>query len=99
MQAQPLESSQRERVRNVPAPIASAKNTTLGVLVVAALAAALFVVLGGSDSSPTASAAEPEIPGTPRVELISPRNGAVQRGTAVVVKADVENFQLSPQHF
>ena len=35
-------------------------------------------------------------PCQPTVEIISPRNGAVQRGLAVVVKAEVTNFQLAP---
>jgi hypothetical protein len=68
--------------------------------VLGAAAAALVVVLlldseGGSTAEPAAA----EIPGTPTVQFISPRNGAVQRGLAVVVKVEVENFQLAPRHF
>ena len=65
----------------------------------AAVAAFLLVFLvfdsGDSDGEPTLG----EVPGTPSVEFISPRNGAVQRGTGVVVKAAVENFRLAPRHF
>jgi hypothetical protein len=68
----------------------------IGAVVVAALVLVL-VVDGGDDSA--ASPATVEVPGTPSVEFISPRNGAVQRGTAVVVKAEVENFELAPRHF
>jgi hypothetical protein len=68
----------------------------LGAVVAVALVLVL-VVDGGGDSA--AAPASAEVPGTPSVELISPRNGAVQRGTAVVVKAEVENFELAPRHF
>jgi hypothetical protein len=75
------------------------KTTILAVLGVAA-AVALLVLLavdGGSDSGTATAGAE--VPGTPAVEFVSPRNGAVQRGTAVVVKVEVENFRLAPRHF
>ncbi len=75
------------------------KTTTLAVLG-AAVAVALIVLLavdGGDDSGATAARAA--VAGTPTVEFISPRNGAVQRGTAVVVKARIENFELAPRHF
>ena len=68
----------------------------LGAVVAVALVLVL-VVDGGGDSA--AAPASAEVPGTPSVELISPRNGAVQRGTAVVVKVEVENFELAPRHF
>jgi hypothetical protein len=73
-------------------------NLILAVLGVAVAAFLLvFFVFGSADSDeePTLS----EVPGTPSVEFVSPRNGAVQRGTAVVVKAEVENFRLAPRHF
>ena len=70
--------------------------SVVGAVVVAALVLVL-VVDGGGDSA--AAPATVEVPGTPSVEFISPRNGAVQRGTAVVVKAEVENFELAPRHF
>jgi hypothetical protein len=68
----------------------------LGALVAAVLVIVLVVGGGGdSDAAPPPA----EVPGTPSVTFVSPRNGAVQRGTAVVVKAEVENFELAPRHF
>lgn len=62
--------------------------------------AALAAVLSWAGCGDSSSAAEEEAaPGRPSIEFISPRNGAVQRGTAVVVKVDVENFKLAPRHF
>ena len=57
----------------------------------------VLAVDGGGDSA--AAPATEAVPGLPSVQFISPRNGAVQRGTAVVVKAEVENFELAPRHF
>jgi hypothetical protein len=68
----------------------------LGAIVAVAVAA-ILVAEGGGDSE--AATATPEVPGTPTVSFVSPRNGAVQRGTAVVVKAEVENFELAPRAF
>jgi hypothetical protein len=70
---------------------------TLAVLGAAAVALVLLLALSGGGSS--AAPAPPEVPGAPKISFISPRNGAVQRGLAVVVKVDVENFQLAPRHF
>jgi hypothetical protein len=73
-------------------------NPILVVLGVAAAAVLLaLLVLGSGDSG--AKQASVEVPGTPGVAFVSPRNGAVQRGTAVVVKVEVENFRLAPRHF
>ena len=69
----------------------------LAALGAAALAVVLALVLGG-DGGSKAEAAGP-VPGEPRVEFISPRNGAVQRGLAVVVKVRLFNFRLAPRHF
>jgi hypothetical protein len=41
----------------------------------------------------------PEIPGTPYIEVISPRDGAKPRQNAVVVKVKVHNFTLAPTQF
>ncbi len=71
--------------------------TILAVLGAAALAIVLVVLLTGGDSD--AGPARAEVPGLPTVAFVSPRNGAVQRGTAVVVKASVENFQLAKRRF
>jgi hypothetical protein len=73
------------------------------VVILAVLGAAVAVVvvvlaLDAGDGS-TAEPSAAEIPGTPAVQFISPRNGAVQRGLAVVVKVEVENFRLAPRHF
>jgi hypothetical protein len=67
----------------------------LGVAVAAVLLAVLVLDSGGEGDKPPLA----EVPGTPSVEFVSPRNGAVQRGTAVVVKAEIENFRLAPRHF
>jgi hypothetical protein len=73
-------------------------NPILAVLGVAVAAVLLAVaVLDSGDSG--AKQAPAEVPGTPSVAFVSPRNGAVQRGTAVVVKVEVENFRLAPRHF
>jgi hypothetical protein len=66
-----------------------------GVAVAAVLLAVLILDSGGEGDE----AALTEVPGTPSVGFVSPRNGAVQRGTAVVVKVEVENFRLAPRHF
>jgi len=65
----------------------------------AAIAVAVALVFGGSESSNTAKAESSAVPGAPTVEIVSPRNGARQRNRAVVAKVTVENFQLAPRHF
>jgi hypothetical protein len=65
----------------------------------ALVAAVLVLVLVDDGGDTSAASAVDEVPGAPSVVFISPRNGAVQRGTAVVVKAEVENFELAPRHF
>jgi hypothetical protein len=50
--------------------------------------------LAGDEPAPP-----PPEPNQPTVEIISPRNGAVQTSRAVVVKAKVRNFELAPRHF
>jgi hypothetical protein len=74
------------------------KTTILAVLGVA-VAAVLLIALVLDEGGSAAESAPTGVPGTPMVEFISPRNGAVQRGTAVVVKAEIENFRLAPRHF
>jgi hypothetical protein len=63
----------------------------------AAIALVLVLVLDGNDGAPATKAEPP--PGQPRVEIVSPRNGARQRSHAVVVKVKVRNFQLAPRRF
>src|SRR3954468_18418862 len=90
-------SSQRVRVRNVPALMRGA-NTILAVIGVAvAVVLVAMLVLDSDDSGEEPEVTE--IPGTPSFAFVSPRSGAVQRGTAVVVKADVETSRLAPRHF
>lgn len=72
--------------------------TSLLIAVVAAAAVALAIVLLGGGSSQE-SQALPPAQSEPSVEVISPRNGARQTSHAVVVKVDVSNFQLAPEHF
>lgn len=71
----------------------------MAAVALAAVAVALALVFGGSGGSDRAKAEEPDVPGRPTVEVISPRNGARQDSHAVVVKVEVENFQLAPRHF
>jgi len=75
------------------------KNAIPAVLGAAVAVVLLLVLVLDGDGDAGAEPARAEVPGTPSVEFISPRNGAVQRGTAVVVKAAIENFQLAPRHF
>ena len=68
---------------------------------ISAVAAAVFAVFlaafagCGGDGAP----AVVTVPGGPTVTIVSPRNGARQTSRAVVVKAKVRNFRLSPEHF
>lgn len=62
----------------------------------AAVAVALTLVLGGGDDDASGRAT---LPGEPRVEVISPRNGSRQEAHSVVVEVRVENFQLAPLRF
>lgn len=63
--------------------------------VLAAAVAAILLLGGGDDGHPS----RVPLPGEPNVAVISPRNGARQASHAVVVKVDVENFQLAPRSF
>jgi hypothetical protein len=42
---------------------------------------------------------EPEVPGTPYIDVISPRDGSKPDEHSVVVKVRVHNFKLSPAKF
>jgi hypothetical protein len=65
------------------------------VLAVAGMAAAVvLLVSGGSEAH-----GQPPFPGEPEISVISPRDGSKHTTRAVVVKASVSKFQLSPQHF
>jgi hypothetical protein len=71
-----------------------ARILTIVVIATAAVGCGVAGALAG-DEPPAAA----PIPFLPTVEIISPRNGAVQTSRAVVVKAKVKNFQLAPRHF
>jgi hypothetical protein len=75
-----------------------ARKATVAAVASTAVAVALAVAFGGKRSSEPAEA-EARVPGEPRVEVISPRNGARQTSHAVVVKVAVENFELAPRQF
>jgi hypothetical protein len=74
------------------------RKATLAALVLTGAAVALAIVFGGGEDSGNAKAAEPTT-GEPTVSIVSPRNGEVQQNHAVVVKVDLENFELSPRNF
>ena len=65
----------------------------------AAVAVALALAFGGNEGSDAAQADGDRVPGEPSVEIVSPRNGARQTARAVVVKVEVENFELAPLQF
>ncbi len=62
------------------------------------MAVALAIVFGGGKDPGNAKAAEPTT-GEPAVSVVSPRNGEVQANHAVVVKVDLQNFELAPRNF
>jgi hypothetical protein len=75
------------------------RKATLAALVVTGAAVAAAIVFGGGKDTEHAQAAVEAVPGEPLVSIVSPRNGEVQANHAVVVKVDLENFQLAPLHF
>lgn len=75
------------------------RKATLVALVVTGAAVAAAIVFGGGKDAERAKAAVEAMPGEPLVSIVSPRNGEVQANHAVVVKVDLENFQLAPLHF
>ena len=69
-----------------------------------ALIGALLLIGGSIATSVLVKGAErhvvkPDIPGTPYIDVISPRNGEKPRTNAVVVKVRVHNFTLAPTRF
>ena len=74
------------------------RKATLAALVLTGAAVALAIVFGGGENAGHAKAAEPT-PGVPTVSIVSPRNGEVQANHAVVVKVDLESFELAPRNF
>lgn len=76
-----------------------AKKPTVLAVALTAVAVTLALLFGGTGSSDRAKAEDSAVAGQPAVEIVSPRNGARQSSRAVVVKVEVENFQLAPRHF
>jgi hypothetical protein len=74
------------------------RKATLAALVVTGVAVALAIAFGGGEDPGNAKAAEPTT-GEPTVSIVSPRNGEVQAAHAVVVKVDLENFEMAPRNF
>jgi hypothetical protein len=69
-----------------------------------ALVGAALLIGGSIAASLLVTGAErhvvkPDIPGTPYIDVISPRNGSKPRSDAVVVKVKVHNFTLVPSQF
>jgi hypothetical protein len=75
------------------------RKATLAALLLTGAAVAAAVIFGGSTDATRANAAVEATPGEPTVSIVSPRNGEVQTNHAVVVKVDLQNFQLAPRHF
>jgi hypothetical protein len=75
------------------------RKATLAALVLTGAAVALAIVFGGGKDTEHAKAATGAETGEPTVSIVSPRNGEVQPNHAVVVKVDLENFQLAPHNF
>lgn len=74
------------------------RKATFAGLALTGAAVALAIVFGGGEDAGSAKAAE-ATPGVPTVSIVSPRNGEVQANHAVVVKVDLENFELAPRNF
>jgi hypothetical protein len=75
------------------------RKATFAALVLTGAAVAAAIVFGGGKDTERANAAVEANPGEPLVSIVSPRNGEVQPNHAVVVKVDLENFELAPQKF
>jgi hypothetical protein len=75
------------------------RKATFAALVLAGAAVAAAIAFGGGEKTEGASAAEEARPGEPMVSIVSPRNGEVQPNHAVVVKVNLENFELAPSKF
>ena len=71
----------------------------MAALAATAALLALALIFGGGSDTKHAEASVEAVPGQPRVEIVSPRNGARQTSHAVVVKAIVEDFRLAPRQF
>ena len=76
-----------------------ARIAIIAALAAAAVALVLVFVVGADGDAKDGGSKSEAVPGTPSVTIVSPRNGARQASHAVVVKATIENFRLSPAHF
>ena len=76
-----------------------ARTATLAAVALTVVGLALALVFGGSEGSEATNVEHSRVPGEPTVEIVSPRNGARQVSHAVVVKVEVQNFQLAPRQF
>jgi hypothetical protein len=74
------------------------RKATITALATAAAALVLALIFGAGESK-QAEAKTEAVPGTPSVEIVSPRNGARQTSHAAVVKLAIENFSLAPRQF
>jgi len=74
------------------------RTATIAALAATAVAVALALIFGAGESKQAEAKAE-DVPGSPSVEIVSPRNGARQSSHAVVVKLEIENFNLAPLQF
>jgi len=75
------------------------RKATLVALLLTGAAVAAAILFGGSKDATQAQAAVEATPGEPLASIVSPRNGEVQTNHSVVVKVDLQNFQLAPQNF
>lgn len=73
------------------------RNAMLIALAAVALASLPALLLAGDSDGRQSKRST--LPGEPRVEVISPRNGARQSARSVVVKVELENFRLAPRRF
>lgn len=71
----------------------------IGIFAALAAAAAAGAVGGALAPDEGRAKPEPEDPWAPRVDVVSPRNGAVQTAQSVVVKVKIDNFRLAPRRF
>ena len=71
----------------------------IATLATLALVAAATLPISGCGSDDASAPEEGPDSAQPRVEIVSPRNGARQPAHAVVVKVEIENFKLAPSHF
>jgi hypothetical protein len=67
----------------------------LGALLLIGGSVATAVLVKGAERH----VVQPDIPGTPYIDVLSPRDGSKPKVNAVVVKVKVHNFKLAPAQF